>query len=213
MPRIVKVVALADTHGAEPKVPDGDVLVHAGDLTTLGREDQVERAAEWLGGLPHRSKLVVAGNHDGWCERHERQARMLFASYGLTYLCDEGAEVAGFMFWGSPYTPKFGDWWFHHERGSKSAVRRWACVPDGLDVLVTHGPPFGIGDRSHGRCVGDRELLDRVTGMLRPPTAHLFGHIHEDPGTWQLDDLRTRFVNVSTDHGRRRPATFDLVAR
>ena len=62
----LRIVALSDTHGGHGQVqpPDGDVLVHTGDYCKYGHMSEVKEFAKWLGGLPHRFKVVTAGNHD-----------------------------------------------------------------------------------------------------------------------------------------------------
>ncbi len=209
----VRVVAMSDTHGKQCRVPDGDVLVHAGDLTPGGRFEQVESALEWIAGLPHAYKVVIAGNHDGWFQKNPGEAQDLCDHLGIVYLDDEVAEVGGLWFYGNPRTPRFGDWYFMYERGSE-ARREWSDLKEGLDVLVTHGPPFGMGDRSHGRSVGCTELLEKLVAMRRPPRLHVFGHIHEDRGDFRIgDDHGTLFANVATDYGRHPARYFDLEVR
>ena len=63
----IRVVCLSDTHDRiVPDVPDGDLLIHAGDLTTDGTVADIQKQIDWLAGLPHRHKVVVVGNHDSW---------------------------------------------------------------------------------------------------------------------------------------------------
>jgi Icc-related predicted phosphoesterase len=190
----MRIVAMADTHGFHEalRVPDGEVLIHAGDLTQLGTAEQLEQVAQWLRTLPHRHKVVIAGNHDFLFERHPNEARALFR--GLTYLEDEAAEVEGLRIWGSPWQPRFLDWAFNLDRGT-ALDAKWQRIPSGVDVLVTHGPPLGMGDRCwDGRRVGCERLLHHLDRIR--PRLHLFGHIHEDRGSWQHG--ATRVVNVST---------------
>jgi predicted phosphodiesterase len=191
----MRIVAMGDTHGYHRHlaVPDGDLLVHAGDLTQRGTLAQLEDAAAWLRALPHAHKVVIAGNHDFGLQRDPARARALF--HGLTYLEDEGVTLGGLRLWGSPWQPWFFDWAFNLRRGAELDAK-WRQIPEGLDVLVTHGPPAGHGDRCHdGRRVGCEDLL-RHLGRARP-RFHLFGHIHEDPGQWQVGDTRCMNVTVS----------------
>ncbi len=203
----MRVVCLSDTHerGRHVVVPDGDVLVHAGDLTSRGALDSIEREADWLRRLPHAHKVVIAGNHDFAFQQAPAEARARM--HGLTYLEDEGANLGGLRFWGSPWQPWFHDWAFNLDRGP--AIRaKWDQIPAGLDVLVTHGPPLGHGDRVvGGDAVGCADLLDAV--RRAGPRVHVFGHIHEGYGVTEADG--TRFVNASTCDVRYRPVQAPIV--
>jgi predicted phosphohydrolase len=202
----VRIVAVADTHlyHDELVVPDGDVFVHAGDMCQGGDLDELRRALDWIRRLPHRTKVIIAGNHDFAFAEHAREARALAS--GLTYLEDAGATIAGVTFWGSPWQPAFNDWAFNLPRG-RALAEKWALIPDHVDVLVTHAPPFGIGDRgpTAGR-LGCEDLLARVT--LASPKLHLFGHIHQDGGAWRHG--ATLFANVTTWECERAPTVFDV---
>ncbi len=202
----MRIVAVADTHTftQDLVVPDGDVFIHAGDICRGGDLDELRDAAEWMAGLPHRHKIVVAGNHD-WAFVHEpAAARALFG--GMHYLQDRALELDGVRFYGSPWQPEFNAWAFNLPRGPALA-EVWAKIPHGLDVLITHGPPDGIGDRSsYGGRTGCVDLLRRVTEVA--PRLHLYGHIHEDGGVWQRG--ATLFGNVTTWECERAPTVFDL---
>jgi predicted phosphohydrolase len=205
----VRIVAVADTHlfHDELVVPDGDVFVHAGDLCRSGSLDELRNALAWVRSLPHAHKVIVAGNHDFAFLEHEADARALAAD--LVYLQDAGATIAGVTFWGSPWQPAFNDWAFNLPRG-RPLAEKWALIPDRVDVLVTHGPPFGIGDRGPvpGR-LGCEELLERVRATA--PRLHLFGHIHQDGGAWPTE--ATLFVNATTWECERAPTVIDLDER
>lgn len=189
----LRIVCLSDTHNLHDSldVPPGDVLIHAGDFTGRGRPEEIERFGAFLAGLPHRHKIVIAGNHDFLFERDPARARELLGD--VTYLEDAGARVDGLSVWGSPWQPRFHDWAFNLDRGAAIAAK-WALVPDDVDVLVTHGPPFGVLDATFdGRRVGCEEL-DHALERLRPKL-HVFGHIHESYGA--RERASTLFVNAS----------------
>ncbi len=198
----MRIVAISDTHMRHDglQIPDGDVLVHAGDLCSRGLVDEVERFDAFLATLPHRHKIVIAGNHD-WCfERAPGEARA--ALRHATYLQDEGIVIDGVRFWGSPWQPAFMNWAFNLQRGPELAAR-WALIPPETDVLITHGPPFGHGDRCFdGRQVGCVDLLNTIDRIQ--PRVHIFGHIHEGHGASQHG--RTRLFNVSTCNFRYAPS-------
>lgn len=186
----MRIVCISDTHSLHDRValPDGDVLVHAGDLSRRGAEADVRAFDAWLARQPHRHKVVIAGNHDFCFERRADARTWITAAH---YLEDSGVELDGVRFWGSPWQPRFFDWAFNLDRGAPLR-EKWALVPAGTDVLLTHGPPAGILDRcADGREVGCADLLAAVR-QLRP-RLHVFGHIHEAYG--RVDD-GTIFVNA-----------------
>jgi predicted phosphohydrolase len=209
---VIRLVAVADTHlfHGDLTIPDGDVFVHAGDLCRGGTLDELRAAAGWLAALPHAHKVVVAGNHDWALAREAAAARAILADAGVTYLEDKGAVIMGHRFWGSPWQPAFHDWAFNLPRGAPLAAR-WGLIPPGLDVLVTHVPPAGIGDLG-GEGIPGREgcadLMRRVDQVR--PRLHLFGHIHQDGGLWQRGG--TVFANVTTWECERAPTVIDLDA-
>jgi predicted phosphodiesterase len=192
MTSAIRLVIISDTHGFHDiVVPEGDVLIHAGDGCKRGTLDEAREWAEFLHRQPHAHKIVIAGNHDRCFESTFEQAKPLFD--GLDFLHDSGCERAGVRFWGAPWQPWFLDWAFNLPRGPELAAK-WRLIPDATDVLVTHGPPMGIRDRTfNGEPVGCEEL--RIAVRRVRPRVHVFGHIHEGYGTERIDD--TLFINAS----------------
>lgn len=211
----MRLVFMADTHlfHEDLVVPDGDLVVHAGDLCRRGTLDELAVFAQLWGNLPHRHKVLVPGNHD-WCfARQPGAARAMLPT--TTVLMDQAAEVAGLHVYGSPWQPEFGGWAFNLPRG-EALREKWALIPAGLDLLITHGPPYGFGDRtSHGpRKYGDdhsgcQDLAARVAAVA--PRLHVFGHIHEDGGAWRSGP--TLLANVTTWECERAPTVIDLDPR
>lgn len=202
----MRIVAVADTHlfHRDFAVPDGDVFLHAGDLCRGGDLAELRHAARWILALPHRHKIVVAGNHDWAFQREPAAARAMFL--GAHYLEDLELELEGLRFYGAPWQPAFNNWAFNLPRGPALAMV-WAKIPRGLDVLVTHGPPQGFGDRTGAmRHTGCADLRARVVEVA--PRLHLFGHIHEDGGAWR--DGATVFANVTTWECTRAATVFDV---
>ena len=190
----MRLVCISDTHGrhADLAVPDGDVLIHAGDLTAHGELDELIDSNTWLGTLPHPHKLIIAGNHDAICAELPEILPQVLTN--ATYLCDSGATIVGRTFYGSPWTPYFVGNTFELRRGR--AIRaRWLAIPPATDVLITHGPPFGILDRAASGLPQGCEDLAEVVALLRP-TAHIFGHIHEGHGMLRRGD--TTFMNAAS---------------
>lgn len=203
----MRIVAVADTHlyHQELVVPDGDVFVHAGDLCRAGDLEELAEVAGFLRALPHPHKVVVAGNHDWAFSNEPARAREVLGP-SIIYLEDEGTTVARMSFWGSPWQPAYNDWAFNLPRGEALAAK-WARIPAGLDVLVTHSPPAGIGDRGPvaGR-LGCADLRARIRDVA--PRLHLFGHIHQDGGFWEEEG--TAFSNVTTWECERAPTVIDI---
>ncbi|NMO19359.1 metallophosphoesterase [Pyxidicoccus fallax] len=213
----MRLVLLSDTHMHHEAltVPRCDVLIHAGDFTRRGSRSDVEDFLRWFSLQDAREKVLVAGNHDFLCEEAPDLARDLIQKAGVHYLYDEEARIAGLRIWGSPITPRFGHWAFNRDRGSDIAAH-WKHIPEGLDILITHGPPHGLGDRTWaGVDAGCEDLLARVRQV--PPRLHVYGHIHEAHGEFSLPGLPTRFLNVSNcrlmPFGVRPPFVLELEPR
>jgi hypothetical protein len=191
----VGVVAVSDLHGRLPSIPACDLLLLAGDLCPI--EDHAEAAQraflegpfrEWLAHVPAGAIAAIAGNHDLILERDPALASRL----PWTYLRDSGAELAGLRVWGSPYAVTFGDWAFMES--DEQLERRFGAIPDGLDVLLVHGPPFRVLDRAaRGVDTGSHALRRAI--LRARPSLGVFGHIHEAHGEAVLGD--TRCLNVS----------------
>lgn len=206
----MRLVCISDTHSMHRQiaVPDGDILIHAGDCLGVGTLEELEDLDNWFSEQPHRHKILIAGNHD-WCLQDEpADAEVLIKN--AIYLRDSGTEIEGLKFWGSPWTPVFFDWAFNLSRGPAIA-ERWGQIPSDTDVLITHGPPAGILDlvitETHSLSVGCDDLT-RELERLRLKM-HVFGHIHESHGKQRLDDCL--FVNASTCNGSFRPLNPPIV--
>lgn len=203
----MRLVCLSDTHCLHDRltVPDGDVLLHAGDFSSRGKPHEIRAFDDWLATLPHPRKIVVAGNHDFLFQTDPPAARALLRH--ATYLEDAEAEVDGLRIYGSPWQPWFFDWAFNLRRGPEIAAK-WAAIPAGVDVLITHGPPAGILDRTaRGEAVGCADLL-RELDRVRP-RLHLFGHIHEAYGRVEADGRV--YVNASNCDLQYRPVQAPVV--
>lgn len=199
----MKLVCISDTHEGhhDLALPDGDVLVHAGDCTMRGTVPEVVDFLDWFREQPHPHKVLIAGNHD-WCfYRHQIDLDWLA---GIHYLQDSAVVIDGVRFYGSPWQPWFGGWAYNLERGAEIKAK-WDLIPDDTDVLVTHGPPYGVRDKVFDRVwscgggrkqmiqVGCQDLLEAVQRVR--PKVHIFGHIHEGHGA--VPGPPTTFVNAS----------------
>jgi Icc-related predicted phosphoesterase len=198
----MKIVCLSDTHNCNEKiaVPDGEILIHAGDATINGTQFEVEGFLQWFSTLPHKYKVYIAGNHDWLYENNNRFARLITANFKIIYLQDSFVEIEGLKFYGSPWQPRFFDWAFNLMRGTELA-EKWRLIPDDVDVLITHGPPNGILDEVPRKYfvenTGCEELIKRVEVLAKKRLKlHVFGHIHCGYGT--AEKFGVKFVNASS---------------
>ncbi len=198
---MTKIICLSDTHNCNDQiaVPDGDILIHAGDATIRGTQHEVEDFLSWFSTLPHKYKIFVAGNHDWLYETNNHFARLLTAKFKIEYLQDSSVEIEGLKIYGSPWQPRFFDWAFNLMRGAELA-EKWKMIPDDTDVLITHGPPNGILDEVPRKYwienTGCEELIKKVEELSKKNLKlHIFGHIH--CGYGQTEKFGVKFVNAS----------------
>lgn len=181
----------SDFHGNHPDLEGGDLLIIAGDITSNDQPSEYLKFFVWLDNLDYKRKILIGGNHDTILEKHP-------PTYGnWDYLFDSGIEIEGLKIWGSPWTKKFSG--VNPECTAfminKNLMRsKWDLIPKDTDVLITHGPPWGMLDKTvRGQKAGCMDLLDAVVYIR--PKLHVFGHIHEAYG--QIDVQGTTFVNCS----------------
>lgn len=188
----VTIICISDTHNSQPSLPDGDILIHSGDLTQSGSLKELQAALTWLRAQPHPTKIVVAGNYDMLLDTARDNSNQAIAERAqldwgeIIYLenqettvsCANGRQL---RIYGSPLTARYGNWGFQYPRNQDV----WTgSVPDRIDVLITHGPPRGHLDLLNMGCVHLLRELWRVK-----PKLHVFGHVHAGAGTeWILFD-------------------------
>jgi len=202
----MRIVCISDTHSRHDhmEVPPGDILIHAGDSTMVGRVEEIIKFNHWLGRLPHPHKILIAGNHDWLFETEPALAESLITN--AHYLRDSSVEIEGLKFYGSPWQPRFMHWAFNLSRGEE-IKGKWDLIPADTDVLITHGPPHGFLDLvprdSSGSYenAGCEELLLAV--MRVRPRLHVFGHIHEGYGVSRESGIT--FVNACVCDASYRP--------
>ena len=198
----MRIIAISDTHCQleKIKIPKGDILIYAGDLTYAGRITDVIKELDIL---KEKTKgfqrvLLTCGNHDWLGEQDPMLMEQVCKDRGITYLCDSSIEINNVKFYFSPYQPEFNNWAFNLPRGT-ALERKWSAIPSDVDVLVTHGPPYGILDlRPDGRRVGCMHLRKRIF-ELNNLKYHIFGHIHGGYGKLYQGGVHYRNVSVCTE--------------
>jgi Icc-related predicted phosphoesterase len=209
---IMKIDCISDLHGYLPKLEGGDLLIIAGDMTARDTEEEWVKFEHWLTEQNYEEKIIIAGNHDNFLKSmDEDEMWQYWCRVRVTYLCDSFTEFRGLKIWGSPWSL-----WFHGINpkcktftGSENDLQKKYDLipnfPDFIDILITHGPPFGtfdsVSDWHDGtpRSVGCK-ALNKVVDRIKPQL-HVFGHIHEHGGQ-QTEYLhengeKTIYVNAS----------------
>ena len=195
----MRLVIISDTHGQHDSLtlPEGDMLLHCGDFSTRGSLNEFISFFGWFKNQPFKHKVFIAGNHDGSLELDRNFALSLIKDTHVVYLENSLVELEGLKIYGSPVTPLYGNWAFMKNRG-KDIRRYWQFIPQDLDILITHGPPYGILDFTARGVHAGCEDLEDIVGRVKPKL-HLFGHIHEQAG--QEVKGETTFINASVlDH-------------
>lgn len=167
-------------------------MLHAGDVSYRSNREEIVDFLDWFAKQPFPYKIFIAGNHDFFFERKKEALIKALVPEGVHYLKDEAVVIDGLKIWGSPYTPWFYRWAFNKRRGEPLATH-WNQIPADTDILLTHGPVYGILDTViNEQNAGDKDLLKRVLEIK--PKAHVCGHIHEAYGMVRRHGIR--FVNA-----------------
>lgn len=216
----MKFVAISDTHNKHNQIedlPDGDVLLHAGDFTGLGRSGEMKSFSRWLHRQPFEHKVIISGNHDKMFEEDPERAYGFFED-DVHILNQSAIEIGGLKIWGEPRTPNFHeDRWVFNVPRKKMFEECWSRVPDDVDILLTHGPPHGCGDKCkdmhsdaliHVGCEKQRDLLSEHECIQYV----VCGHVHEGYGHYRY--AGKDILNVSICNLRyqpiNQPVTFEL---
>ena len=210
-----RITVLSDTHtrhGLIPMedLPGGDLLIHAGDIMNSGyNKNDIHDFLYWYRSIPgYDAKVFIAGNHDRMFQNHPEDVEGWLNKFlDIDYLQDEELVIYGdgyegnspednIRIYGLPHTPEFYNWAFNVPRNSHKMQEITNKIPQNTDILVTHGPPYGILDTISPRSyesLGCEVLRDRVKQIR--PKIHVFGHIHGGRGIKYEEG--TLFINAS----------------
>lgn len=199
----MKLVVISDTHGKLiHRLPLGDVLIHCGDYSSFGTFEETKRFFDWFSSFPHKIKIVVPGNHEvEICPRKNGvnvdKILSLIRSYdGIHFLIDKEVVIDGVKFFGTPWCngdPFIMHRWGFFIGGDRERKEKFEAIPDDVDVLISHIPPWLILDDCDRRHLGCFELRRRV--KQTKPLVHCFGHIHDANGHLEEDGIH--FFNCS----------------
>ena len=198
------ILILSDTHGKhkqlerEFKFPSADIIIHAGDISSTGEIWQINDFLTWFSEFKkyhYDHRLYIAGNHDFLYERDPVIAKKLIPD-NIIYLEDSGIEIEGIKFWGTPISPMFNNWAFN--RPIEKRKLYWDLIPDDIDILITHCPPYGILDFSlySNEHTGCSVLLETIVNRVKPKFS-IYGHIHGNYGYIIDKENNIIFINAS----------------
>lgn len=180
----MNILHISDTHGLHrqlTKLPDADIIIHSGDITENGNEEEAFDFINWLCDLPYKYKVFIAGNHD-ICLFGEKLSGLDENCY---YLYGESVTIEGLKIHGIPY--------FVNEVRNEKLSKMISEIPLDTDILITHCPPLGVLDDANGSYDGVLSLLQKVDEVN--PKLHLFGHTHNQNGTQKI--RKTVYSNAS----------------
>lgn len=229
-----RFVCISDTHDCTPEVPDGDILLHAGDISG-GTPESLRSMFDWLRSLPHRMKVIIAGNHDLCLDKNWRVGGYMGTSgftgevfddlqkavrgddtkaSGVHYLEHESLELEVrakvWKVFGSPATPRHSFGAFQYEaEGEATAV--YSKIPDDTEILLTHTPAEGILDETKRNVRAGCSVLARRLQELEKCRLHLFGHIHEARGAEIGEGCKVHVNAAIGSRMRGRPVVVDLL--
>lgn len=203
----MKLTLISDTHNKHNKLnqdlPGGDLLLHAGDISSMGYEHEINGFVYWFNKLEqYKHKAFIAGNHDWGFQNNVENVKDIVNLYeGVNYLedsvflVDNGTDKP-VKVWGSPWQPEFYDWAFNLPRNGEELKSKWDLIPDDIDILITHGPAWGFLDDVEGRRgthLGCELLTEKIKQIK--PKIHVCGHIHSGYGHYF--DGHTHFFNAA----------------
>lgn len=203
----MNITCISDTHGLHNhlSLDEGDILLHAGDISNYGTISQIENFNKWLGEQKAKFNhiICIAGNHDYGLDLNHFKGQMYNPDKisgkellsNAIYLDNEEIVIDGIKFYGSPQQPFFHNWAFNVERGEE-IKKYWDKIPKDTNVLITHGPIHKVLDKTYydKLNVGCEELAKTVKD-LKQLKLHVCGHIHETFGYCNIDGVY--FVNAS----------------
>lgn len=208
--RTVRIVCVSDTHSQAKglSIPEADVFVFAGD-TINHRHGEPEFMAfcSWIQRVPCKEKFLVAGNHDFYLRDNKERLGELMP--GVTVLEDSSAPVGetGLTIYGAPWTVGRNLFYIAdaYEASESVVHKKWQQIPTGIDILVTHSPPWDVFDLTYkSKHIGSKYLRSEISTRIHPKI-HIFGHNHDQSGmmigTYENGD-QTLFVNASVRYTR-----------
>lgn len=202
----MKITLISDTHNKHNEItqdlPGGDLLIHAGDISIMGREHEITKFCKWFDDIDNYDhKIFIAGNHDwGFQNNVDRVTKIINSYKSIDYLQDNWLQVGKNMLnlvkiYGSPWQPEFFNWAFNLPKNGVELESKWENIPMDTDILITHSPAFGYNDKIiwDYENLGCELLVNKINKIK--PKIHICGHIHSGRG-YKFDG-HTHYFNAS----------------
>jgi Icc-related predicted phosphoesterase len=168
--------------GSRQFLPEGDILIHSGGFTMNGTDEEYLQFDEWLQSVSdiYHYRVVIAGKRDVKRYGNNWDEVRVSLPHATHVLCHSEATIMGLRIFGSPWH------WGHKAnyslRQGAPSFSRFNDIPEGVHVLVTHGPSFGKLDQVGvlKESIGSRDLEENI--KRAKPGLHLHGLAAEGRG-------------------------------
>lgn len=215
----MKIVAISDTHNHHKMLlnfPSGDILIHCGDFSDICTKKDLDSFSDWFQQQEFEYKILVFGNHDivtdekfyedNWKRFHDQKVELpqdYWSRKGIITLVGEsitlwvGSEKV--KIWGHPgLNPMQNNWAWSLENFQESD-KLWNSIPNDVDIIITHSPPYGILDRTdRGTHIGNEEYSSWLLKNSNKRLFCFFGHMHI-PGKYILENVKLFNVSCCRD--------------
>lgn len=184
----MRIVHISDTHNLHRKIKDlpfGDLIIHSGDVTMAGTDDELMNFINWFKQLDYKYKIFIGGNHDYCLEEENRETIQSLLPKNVFYLDKSEIRIENINIFGLPF--------FVSDAMSGDYEESIKLIPKDTSILITHRPPYGILDKSGIINYGCPDLLKAISEIK--PRYNLFGHIHDAYGIKETS--HTTFANTA----------------
>jgi Icc-related predicted phosphoesterase len=204
----MKICCISDLHGRLPRaLPNHDILLISGDICPLENHQVIFQKMwlktvflDWWREMDSPVGYGCWGNHDLFAESPYEPELRIFKNHEKELVIAKASPVldnSGLSIFLTSYQLPFGNWAFNAHEPELTEI--YAEIPVGTDIIVSHGPAYGYGDKAPRRggkgyeLTGSKSLLAAIDRIK--PKLVVCGHIHQGYGVY--DHNGTKIVNAS----------------
>ena len=202
----LKIVCVSDTHSRqeELKIPKCDLFIAAGDLIDYkDGENKIKLFNEWLEKIESKTKIIIAGNHDNYLNKHKSKIKEIFPRANYLEYNDFQLKDPNILIYGVPCTLRRNLFYFGNAFSlpGEELKRQFEKIPSNTDILVTHVPPYDVLDLSYkNKHLGSKWLRNEICNRIHPKI-HIFGHNHDSQNPFTIGKFtngeKCLFVNAA----------------